>query len=226
MGDLGDKGDSWSYDEASKTLTLKTGTFRLRNYSHDSYNNHIQWNVKIEAGATLQEARIGSEYHNGYTVTNAGTISGGTFYGKVICEAGAVISGGTFKGNAIVNAAGGKVTIEDGTFEEGSYTSGVTVKAAGTLTINGGTFKGKRTCSVDIDNCEKIVINGGSFESSLTDLKRTTETIINGGLFNDKLYVAGDKCTVNGGLFTTEDDPLPEDATVKAAISRQNAMTL
>lgn len=210
----GGKG-SWSYDETSNTLTLKDGTFRLRNYGYDSYNNCIQWNVKIEPGATLQEARIGSEYHNGYTVTNAGTISGGTFYGKVICEAGAVISGGTFKGNAIVNAAGGKVTIEDGTFEEGSYTSGVTVKAAGTLTINGGTFKGKRTCSVDIDNCEKIVINGGSFESSLTDLKRTTEIIINGGLFNDKLYVAGDKCTVNGGLFTTEDDPLPEDAAVK-----------
>lgn len=210
----GGKG-SWSYDETSNTLTLKDGTFRLRNYGYDSYNNCIQWNVKIEPGATLQEARIGSEYHNGYTVTNAGTISGGTFYGKVICEAGAVISGGTFKGNAIVNAAGGKVTIEDGTFEEGSYTSGVTVKAAGTLTINGGTFKGKRTCSVDIDNCEKIVINGGSFESSLTDLERTTETIINGGLFNDKLYVAGDKCTVNGGLFTTEDDPLPEGAAVK-----------
>lgn len=209
----GGKG-SWSYDETSNTLTLKDGTFRLRNYGYDSYNNCIQWNVKIEPNATLQEARIGSEYHNGYTVTNAGTISGGTFYGKVICEAGAVISGGTFKGNAIVNAAGGKVTIEDGTFEEGSYTSGVTVKAAGTLTINGGTFKGKRTCSVDIDNCEKIVINGGSFESSLTDLKRTTETIINGGLFNDKLYVAGDKCTVNGGLFTTEDDPLPEGAAV------------
>lgn len=210
----GGKG-SWSYDETSNTLTLKDGTFRLRNYGYDSYNNCIQWNVKIEPSATLQEARIGSEYHNGYTVTNAGTISGGTFYGKVICEAGAVISGGTFKGNAIVNAAGGKVTIEGGTFEEGSYTSGVTVKAAGTLTINGGTFKGKRTCSVDIDNCEKIVINGGSFETSLTDLKRTTEIIIiNGGLFNDKLYVAGDKCTVNGGLFTTEDDPLPEDATV------------
>lgn len=209
----GGKG-SWSYDETSNTLTLKDGTFRLRNYGYDSYNNCIQWNVKIEPGATLQAARIGSEYHNGYTVTNAGTISGGTFYGKVICEAGAVISGGTFKGAARVDAAGGEVTIEDGTFEEGSYTSGVTVKAAGTLTINGGTFKGKRTCSVDIDNCEKIVINGGSFESSLTDLERTTETIINGGLFNDKLYVAGDKCTVNGGLFTTEDDPLPEDATV------------
>lgn len=210
----GGKG-SWSYDETSNTLTLKDGTFRLRNYGYDSYNNCIQWNVKIEPNATLQEARIGSEYHNGYTVTNAGTISGGTFYGKVICEAGAVISGGTFKGNAIVNAAGGEVTIEGGTFEEGSYTSGVTVKAAGTLTINGGTFKGKYTCSVDINNCEKIVINGGSFETSLTDLERTTEIIINGGLFNEKLYVAGDKCTVNGGLFTAENDPLPEGATVK-----------
>lgn len=215
MGDpFGGSKDDWSYDEASNTLTLKTGTFRLYNYGYDSYNNCIKWNVKIEPDATLQEARIGSEYHNGYTVTNAGTISGGTFYGKVTCKAGAVISGGTFKGNAIVNAAGGKVTIEGGTFEEGSYTSGVTVKAAGTLTINGGTFKGKRICSVDIDNCEKIVINGGSFESSLTDLKRTTETIINGGLFNDKLYVAGDKCTVNGGLFTTKEDPLPEGATI------------
>lgn len=210
----GGKG-SWSYDETSNTLTLKDGTFRLHHYSYSSSNNYSKLNVKIEPGATLQEARIGSEYHNGYTVTNAGTISGGTFYGKVICEAGAVISGGTFKGNAIVNAAGGEVTIEGGTFEEGSYTSGVTVKAAGTLTINGGTFKGKYTCSVDIDNCEKIVINGGSFETSLTDLERTTEIIINGGLFNEKLYVAGDKCTVNGGLFTAENDPLPEGATVK-----------
>ena len=209
----GGKG-SWSYDKDPNTLILEKGTFCLRNYGYDSYNNCIQWNVKIEPDATLQEARIGSEYHNGYTVTNAGTISGGTFYGKVICEAGAVISGGTFKGNAIVNAAGGEVTIEDGTFEEGSYTSGMTVKAAGTLTINGGTFKGKRICSVDINNCERIVINGGRFESALTDLKRTTEIIINGGLFNDKLYVAGDKCTVNGGLFTTEDDPLPEGAAV------------
>ena len=214
-GDLfGNSNGSWSYDETSNTLTLVDGTFRLHHYSYSSSNNYSKLNVKIEPNATLQEARIGSEYHNGYTVTNAGTISGGTFYGKVICEAGAVISGGTFKGNAIVNAAGGEVTIEGGTFEEGSYTSGVTVKAAGTLTINGGTFKGKYTCSVDINNCEKIVINGGSFETSLTDLERTTEIIINGGLFNEKLYVAGDKCTVNGGLFTAENDPLPEDATV------------
>lgn len=215
-GDLfGNSNGSWSYDETSNTLTLVDGTFRLHHYSYSSSNNYSKLNLKIEPNATLQEARIGSEYHNGYTVTNAGTISGGTFYGKVICEAGAVISGGTFKGNAIVNAAGGEVTIEGGTFEEGSYTSGVTVKAAGTLTINGGTFKGKYTCSVDINNCEKIVINGGSFETSLTDLERTTEIIINGGLFNEKLYVAGDKCTVNGGLFTAENDPLPEGATVK-----------
>ena len=215
MGDpFGGSKDGWSYDEASNTLTLKTGTFCLRNYGYDSYNNYIKWNVKIEAGATLQEARIGSDYDDRYTVTNAGTISGGTFYGKVTCKAGAVIKDGNFKGTASVDAAGGDVTIEDGTFEEVSYTSGVTVKAAGTLTINGGTFKGTRTCSVDIGNCEKIVINGGSFETSLMDYEETTKIIINGGLFNGKLSVAGDKCTVNGGLFTAENDPLPEGAAI------------
>ena len=207
--------DSWSYDETSKTLTLKTGTFRLYHHSNSVYNNYSKLNVKIEAGATLQEARIGSEHDTRYTVTNAGTISGGTFYGKVTCEDGAVISGGTFKGTATVDAAGGDVTIEDGTFEEVSYTSGVTVKAAGTLTINGGTFKGTRTCSVDIGNCEKVVINGGSFETSLMNYEETTKIIINGGLFNGKLSVAGDKCTINGGLFTAEKNPLPEGATVK-----------
>ena len=207
--------DSWSYDETSKTLTLKTGTFRLYHHSNSVYNNYSKLNVKIEPNATLQEARIGSEHDTRYTVTNAGTISGGTFYGKVTCEDGAVISGGTFKGTATVDAAGGDVTIEDGTFEEVSYTSGVTVKAAGTLTINGGTFKGTRTCSVDIGNCEKVVINGGSFETSLMNYEETTKIIINGGLFNGKLSVAGDKCTVNGGLFTAEKNPLPEGATVK-----------
>lgn len=169
-------------------------------------------NLKIEPNATLQEARIGSEYHNGYTVTNAGTISGGTFYGKVICEAGAVISGGTFKRAVTVDAAGGNVTIDGGTFEKK-----VTVNAVDTLTINGGTFTGGTGRSMEIsDATATVVINGGSFETSLTDLKRTTEIIIiiNGGLFNDKLYVAGDKCTVNGGLFTTEDDPLPEGAAI------------
>ena len=209
--------DSWSYDETSNTLTLKTGTFRLYHHSNSVYNNYSKLNVKIEPNATLQEARIGSEHDTRYTVTNAGTISGGTFYGKVTCEAGAVISGGTFKGTATVDAAGGDVTIEDGTFEEVSYTSGVTVKAAGTLTINGGTFKGTRTCSVDIGNCEKVVINGGSFETSLMNYEETTKIIINGGLFNGKLSVAGDKCTINGGLFTAEKNPLPEGATVKGS---------
>ena len=119
-GDLfGNSNGSWSYDETSNTLTLVDGTFRLHHYSYSSSNNYSKLNVKIEPNATLQEARIGSEYHNGYTVTNAGTISGGTFYGKVICEAGAVISGGTFKGAARVDAAGGEVTIEDGPLKRG-----------------------------------------------------------------------------------------------------------
>lgn len=218
-GDLfGNSNGSWSYDETSNTLTLVDGTFRLYHYSYSSSNNYSKLNLKIEPNATLQEAQIGSDNDSRYTVTNAGTISGGTFYGKVTCKAGAVISGGSFKGTASVDAVGGDVTIEDGTFEEDTYTStsGVTVKAAGTLTINGGTFKGTRTCSVDIGNCEKVVINGGSFETSLMDYEKATKIIINGGLFNGMLYVAGDKCTVNGGLFTAENNPLPEGATVNS----------
>lgn len=210
IGDLGDSGDSWSYDEASNTLTLKTGTFRLYNYSYSSYNNYIKWNVKIEAGATLKEARIGSDYANNYTVTNAGTISGGTFYGKVTCEAGAVIGGGTFKKAVTVDAASGEVTIDGGTFE---YT--VFINAVDTLTINGGTFTGGTGRSVEIsDATAKVVINGGSFESAIKDHNTAAAITINSGLFKSLLYGAAQNCTVNGGLFTAENTPLSPDATV------------
>ena len=205
----GGKG-SWSYDKDTNTLILEKGTFCLRNYGYDSYNNCIQWNVKIEPGATLQEARIGSDYANNYTVTNAGTISGGTFYGKVICEAGAVISGGTFKGNAIVNAASGDVTIDGGTFE---YT--VFINAVDTLTINGGTFTGGTGRSMEIsDTTATVVINGGSFESAIKDHNTAATITINSGLFKSLLYGAAQNCTVNGGLFTAENDPLPEGAAI------------
>lgn len=209
VGDLGDKGDSWSYDEASNTLTLKTGTFRLYNYGYDSYNNYIKWNVKIEPDATLQEARIGSNYDDKYTVTNAGTISGGTFDGKVTCEAGAVISGGTFKYAVTVGAAGGDVTIDGGTFE-----NAVTVNAVDTLTINGGTFKGETDCSVKIkDGDAKVVINGGSFENVIHDFSGRAPLTINSGLFQNK--VMAEICTVNGGLFTAESNPLSAEVIVK-----------
>ena len=210
IGDLGDSGDSWSYDEASNTLTLKTGTFRLYNYSYSSYNNYIKWNIKIEADATLQEARIGSDYANNYTVTNAGTISGGTFYGKVTCAAGTVVSGGTFKKAVTVDATGGDVTIDGGTFE---YT--VYVNAVDTLTINGGTFTGGTGRSMEInDATAKVVINGGSFESAIKDPNTAAAITINSGLFKSFLYGAAQNCTVNGGLFTAEDTPLSPEATV------------
>lgn len=208
IGDLGDSGDSWSYDEASNTLTLKNGAFQLHNYNYDSYNNYIKWNLKIEAGATLQEAQIGSNYDDKYTVTNAGTISGGTFYATVTCVAGAVVSGGTFKKDVTVDAAGGKVTIDGGTFE---YT--VFANAVDTLTINGGTFTGGTGRSMEInDATAKVVINGGSFESVIEDHNTAATITINSGLF--KSNVIAELCTVNGGLFTAEDTPLSAAANV------------
>lgn len=210
IGDLGDSGDSWSYDEASNTLTLKTGTFRLHNYSYSNSNNYIKWNIKIEAGATLQEAQIGSDYASRYTVTNAGAISGGTFYGKVTCEAGAVISGGTFKKAVTVDATGGNVKIDGGTFK---YT--VFANAVDTLTINGGTFTGGAGRSMEIsDATATVVINGGSFESVIEDHTTKAAITINSGLFKNLLYGTAQNCTVNGGLFTAEDPPLSPEATV------------
>ena len=209
VGDLGDSGDSWSYDEASNTLTLKTGTFRLRNYS--GYNNYIRWNIQIGKDATLLDARIGSDYDGWYTVTNAGTISGGTFYGKVTCAAGSVIKDGNFKNAVTVDAAGGNVTIDGGSFEKK-----VTVNAVDTLTIYGGTFTDKVDRSMDIsDATAKVVINGGSFEKAIMDLSAAAAITINSGLFKDPLYGAAQNCTVNGGLFTAASDPLPAEVTVK-----------
>ena len=212
VGDYSSVGNGvWDYDKDTNTLTLQDGTFRLYNYSYSSYNNYIKWNIKIEAGATLKEARIGSNYDDKYTVTNAGTISDGTFYGKVICAAGAVIKDGTFKYAVTVDAAGGNVTIDGGTFENGA-----TVNAVDTLTINGGTFKGEADRSVKINGAgATVVINGGSFEKAIKDLSAAAEITINSGLFKDLLDGAAQSYTVNGGLFTAESDPLPEGTLVK-----------
>ena len=212
VGDYSSVGNGvWDYDKDTNTLTLQDGTFRLYNYSYSSYNNYIKWNIKIEAGATLKEARIGSNYDDKYTVTNAGTISDGTFYGKVTCAAGAVIKDGTFKYAVTVDAAGGNVTIDGGTFENGA-----TVNAVDTLTINGGTFKGEADRSVKINGAgATVVINGGSFEKAIKDLSASAEITINSGLFKDLLDGAAQSYTVNGGLFTAESDPLPEGTLVK-----------
>ena len=218
----GGKG-SWSYNKDTKTLTLINGTFRLYDYRFDGYNNYIQWNIQIGKEATLLDAQIGSDYDDRYTVTNAGTISGGTFYGKVTCAAGAVIKDGNFKravtvdknativdeNAGTVEAADGKVTIDGGTFE-----NGVTVDAVDILTINGGTFKGGTSRSVEINGVgANVVINGGSFENVIRDAHSMAPITINSGLFQSK--VIAEICEVNGGLFTAASDPLSVSALVK-----------
>ena len=200
----------WNYDKDTNTLTLKSGTFRLHDYRFGGYNNCIKWNVKIEKGATLKEAQIGSDYDGWYTVTNEGTISGGTFYSQVLCKAGAVIKDGTFKKAFTVDAADGEVTIDGGTFENTVY-----VKAADALTIYGGTFKGGKGRSLEIgEEAAKVTINGGSFETDAMDFSAAATITINSGLFKDSLFDFAEHCTVNGGLFTAASDPLSPEATV------------
>ena len=159
-GDLfGNSNGSWSYDETSNTLTLVDGTFRLYHYSYSSSNNYSKLNVKIEPNATLQEARIGSEYHNGYTVTNAGTISGGTFEEVVEMNEsneGAKIEGGTFKKGIELNAY--YPTITDGLFDgKVSAAEGY----SGMLSISGGLFTNAVAVSSITPN--NLSITGGYF---------------------------------------------------------------
>lgn len=203
MGDLGDSGDSWSYDEASNTLTLKSGTFRLYNYSYNSYNNYIKWNVKIEAGATLKEARIGSDYANNYTVTNAGTISGGIFYGKVTCAAG-TISGGTFKGGTSrsveINGVGANVVINGGSFENAIRDA----LSGAPITINSGLFQSKVIAEI----CE---VNGGLFTAASDPL--SVSAFVKGG------YFVADHAGDAGALVAIDahDSPVYAPVAVEAA---------
>mgnify|MGYP007083411477 CR=1 FL=1 len=202
-GDLfGNSNGSWSYDETSNTLTLVDGTFRLYHYSYSSSNNYSKLNLKIEPNATLQEARIGSEYHNGYTVTNAGTISGGTFQGEVYNHK--TISDGTFKEAVEVYASSGEnATIEGGTFErtimlmngDASITikdglfddEVVTEECNSPLFITGGLFT-KAVNASSIDDPTNLQITGGYFVSKPTvpegsDIAFTTVSDQNGRTF-------------------------------------------
>ena len=56
IGDLGDKGDSWSYDETSNTLTLKNGAFQLHNYNYDSYNKEVIANEATKGVANQNDS--------------------------------------------------------------------------------------------------------------------------------------------------------------------------
>ena len=158
-------GEHWYYSAASG-CQLDTGVFALQPSSEPEAESALKARLfRIGDKAELVRGTVGCE------TNNYGTISGGTFQGKVANFR--TISGGTFQGD--VN---NYQTISDGTFQGKVDNDGV---------ISGGTFQGE----VYNDS----TISGGTFQSELYNFRGT----ISGGTFQGN--VTNSSGTISGGTF-------------------------
>ena len=158
-------GEHWYYSAASG-CQLDTGVFALQPSSEPGAESALKARLfRIGDNAELVRGTVGCE------TNNYGTISGGTFQGKVANFQ--TISGGTFQGD--VN---NYKTISDGTFQGKVDNDGV---------ISGGTFQGE----VYNDS----TISGGTFQSELYNFRGT----ISGGTFQGN--VTNSSGTISGGTF-------------------------
>lgn len=161
-------GEHWYYSAASG-CQLDTGVFALQPSSEPEAESALKARLfRIGDNAELVRGTVGCE------TNNYGTISGGTFQGKVANFR--TISGGTFQGD--VN---NYQTISDGTFQGKVDNDGV---------ISGGTFQGE----VYNDS----TISGGTFQSELYNFRGT----ISGGTFQGNVTNYDDG-TISGGYFVT-----------------------
>jgi hypothetical protein len=214
-------GEHWYYSAASG-CQLDTGVFALQPSSEPEAESALKARLfRIGDKAELVRGTVGCE------TNNYGTISGGTFQGKVANFQ--TISGGTFQGD-VVNWG----TISDGTFlgevnNDYSYNNN-NVSIPGV--ISGGTFQGTVYNSSIISNgnfqgdvrnyrtisggtFEKAVevyassgteakIEGGTFEKGMTLANNHTPIIIEDGQFDGE--VVTEECnsplSISGGLFT------------------------
>lgn len=165
-GDFG----NWYYSAASG-CQLDTGVFALQPSSEPGAESALKARLfRIGDNAELVRGTVGCE------TNNYGTISGGTFQGKVANFQ--TISGGTFQGD--VN---NYKTISDGTFQGEVYNHD---------TISDGTFQGSVYNSKDI--------SGGTFQKPVNNYGGT----ISGGIFKKAVEVyasAGHNATIEGGTF-------------------------
>ena len=162
--DSGDDGN-WYYS-ADSGCQLDTGVFALQPSSEPEAESALKARLfRIGDKAELVRGTVGCE------TNNYGTISGGTFQGKVANFQ--TISGGTFQGD--VN---NYKTISNGTFQGELYNDS---------TISGGTFQGE----VYNDS----TISGGTFQSELYNFRGT----ISGGTFQGN--VTNSSGTISGGTF-------------------------
>lgn len=209
----GSGGDGNWYYSAASGCQLDTGVFALQPSSEPGAESALKARLfRIGDNAELVRGTVGCE------TNNYGTISGGTFQGKVANFQ--TISGGTFQGDVnnyktISNGTfQGEVyndsTISGGTFQGGSYNFRGTI-SNGTFqgilrndsgTISGGTFE--NTVEVSAASGTDATIEGGTFEKRVTLMRSDTPITISNGLFNGE--VVAKECyaplSISGGLFT------------------------
>ena len=181
-GDFG----NWYYSAASG-CQLDTGVFALQPSSEPEAESALKARLfHIGDNAELVRGTVGCE------TNNYGTISGGTFQGKVANFR--TISDGTFQGGSY-NFRG---TISNGTFQ------GILRNDSGT--ISGGTFE--NTVEVSAAAGTDATIEGGTFEKRVTLMRSDTPITISNGLFNGE--VVAKECyaplSISGGLFTKDVD--------------------
>lgn len=205
-------GEHWYYSAASG-CQLDTGVFALQPSSEPEAESALKARLfRIGDNAELVRGTVGCE------TNNYGTISGGTFQGKVANFQ--TISGGTFKGD--VN---NYKTISDGTFQgevdnDGTISNGTfqgeVYNFRGTIsngtfqgilhndsgTISGGTFE--EAVEVDAASGAEAKIEGGTFEKGMTLMNDDASITISDGLFDGEVFtgICRFPLSISGGLFT------------------------
>lgn len=208
----GSGGDgNWYYSDASG-CQLDTGVFALQPSSEPGAESALKARLfRIGDNAELVRGTVGCE------TNNYGTISGGTFQGKVANFQ--TISGGTFQGdvNNYKTISDGTFqgevdndgTISDGTFQGSVYNSkdisgGTFQKPVNNYggTISGGIFK--KAVEVYASAGHNATIEGGTFEKGMKLANDGASIIISDGLFDGEVFI--ERCrsplSITGGLFT------------------------
>lgn len=223
----GSGGDGNWYYSAASGCQLDTGVFALQPSSEPGAESALKARLfRIGDNAELVRGTVGCE------TNNYGTISGGTFQGKVANFQ--TISGGTFQGD--VN---NYKTISDGTFQadvdnNGNISDGTfqgIVDNRGTIsngtfqgevfnygTISDGTFQGGEVYNVRgaisggifkkavevYASGGNATIEGGTFEKGMTLMNDDASITISDGLFDGEVFtgICRFPLSISGGLFT------------------------
>lgn len=208
-GDFG----NWYYSAASG-CQLDTGVFALQPSSEPEAESALKARLfRIGDKAELVRGTVGCE------TNNYGTISGGTFQGKVANFR--TISDGTFQGdvnnyNTISNGTFQRMVFNNGTISGGSFlgdmnnwgtiSGGIFLGGYNYQTISGGTFQGMvgNTGTISGGTFQENVYNHGTISNGTFQGKVVNYKTISGGTFKEAVEVnaaSGTEATIEGGTF-------------------------